>query len=118
MPVEHLPFSGIAGHATLRVRFIVRVLADMPRWLWLLIAALLIGCAGLPVAIYMVGQRWVAPYEGARGLASFFSAIYGDAKVGNPLALLLLFGPALLLATCKMLGSIWTATNREGPATR
>jgi hypothetical protein len=72
------------------------ILRSMLRRYGILLAALLLGLVVLPIAIFVVGQRWVEPYEGARGIGTFFGTVYGDAARGRPLALALLFSPFLL----------------------
>lgn len=64
------------------------------RWRWALLLALLAGTLLLPVAAYVAGGILVGPYEGNRGLASYFGALYRDAGRGRLPALLVLLGPA------------------------
>ena len=81
--------------------------AQVPRPLWMPLIALLLGTLALPVAAYVAGSHLIAPYEGEHGLASFFGAIYADAVRARPLALSLLFGPALVLAVWKFNAWAW-----------
>jgi hypothetical protein len=85
----------------------------MPRSFWLLIASLFLGLVAIPIAVYLAGQHYIAPYEGSRGLASFFGVIYGDAFQGKTLAVLLLLAPALIVVTWMLHLRIWKATAGE-----
>ena len=108
-----MQFHAAAGRATLRAQYLMELGRKMPRSLWLLIASLFLGLVVIPITVYVAGQRFVATYEGSRGLASFFGVIYGDAFQGKPLAVLLLLAPALVLVTWMLHRRIWTATAGE-----
>jgi hypothetical protein len=77
-------------------------------------ACLLAGALFLPVAAYIIGGRMIGPYEGPRGMASYLGAIYGDVGRGQPLALILVFGPAACLAAWSLRG--WLTRRLTPPA--
>lgn len=92
----------------------------MPRWRWiLLLVSLFAGCVLLPVAAYVIGGRFAGPYAGPRGLASYFGAIYADAARGQPIALLMILGPALCMGVwglrAWLLGSVVRADPEQQP---
>ncbi len=80
--------------------------------IWL--AAILTGGLLLPVIAYWAGGRFIAPYAGQRGLATYLDAIYHDAAGGSPLALGLLAGPTLIIGIWKLRHRMLSHT----PATR
>ena len=65
---------------------------------WLLPASLVLGWLLLPILAFVAGQLAIGPYQGARGLGSFLSDVYGAVLNGEVLAMVLVFAPALLLA--------------------
>ena len=79
-----------------------------------LVAALLLGLVVMPVGIFMVGQRWVEPYEGARGIGTFFGTVYGDAARGRPLALALLLSPVAIAVTWRVHRRVRRRLGRAG----
>lgn len=91
----------------------------MPRWRSiLLLVSLFAGCVLLPVAAYVVGGRFAGPYAGPRGLASYFGAIYADAARGQPVALLMVLGPALCVVVWGLRAWLLRSVLRPAPEQR
>ncbi len=63
---------------------------------WLLLAAA--SLVSVPLLIWFGGGLLAGPYEGDGGLFGLLGALYGDLLRGRGGAVLLLFGPVLLVA--------------------
>ncbi|MBW7930994.1 MAG: hypothetical protein H3C57_06770 [Gammaproteobacteria bacterium] len=88
----------------------------MIRLLWrglLFLALALASGFLLVVAAYWAGTRFIGPFAGARGLATFLGNIYADAGQGSPLALTLLAGPLAIGLAWKLRG--WSLRRRRMP---
>jgi hypothetical protein len=73
------------------------MISRLPRYFWWLAASLAFGWLMLPVLAYVLGRQVIGPYEGSRGLASYVGSIYSAVGQGQPLAIAMVFAPALLL---------------------
>lgn len=68
---------------------------------------LLVGIVGLPVAIYVVGQRVVGEYAPDQGLLDLLGAIWSELGNLNPAAWLLVLSPYLVISLLRVSWSTW-----------
>lgn len=68
-------------------------LSGVRGWLLLTLLSILL----VPLLVYLGGTLLAGPYEGERGLAGLVSSVWRDGLSGRITALLLLFGPVLLV---------------------
>jgi hypothetical protein len=73
------------------------MIARIPKYVWWLLASLMLGWLALPGLAYVLGRQVIGRYEGDRGLASYAGSIYAAAGEGRPLAMVMVFAPTLLL---------------------
>ena len=76
----------------------------IPKHAWWLAASLVLGWLVLPVLAYLLGRQLIGPYEGSRGLSTYVGSIFSAVAQGQPLAIVMVIAPALLLGIWALQG--------------
>ena len=73
----------------------------------LCVVMLLLGVVGLPIAIYVVGDRVIGEYAPGQGLFDLVAAIWTELARLNPAAWILVLSPYLGVLLLRLAWSVW-----------
>ena len=75
-------------------------------------ALLLVGFVGLPLSIYLIGQRIFGDYAPDQGPLDLVAAIWAELAGLNPAAWLLVASPFLVISLLRISWSAWRSSRR------